>query len=306
MALGLKRSLHACLFQLAGQLVAQSALGSNESSAQALFEAGRSAMAQADYRQACVKFGESQRLDPAVGTLLNLATCEEKQGHLSSAWNLWKAAEAELAPGDKRASFVQAELQRLEVRLPRVVYRIEDPPNDTEVEADGVTLLRGSLGAALPVDPGEHLVKVTAPGRTTWFTRYSITETERKTILLQLGPRLALEGAERSTQEVAGFWFLGVGAAGLLAAGTTGVLAANAKATYDDHCVNANCDARGESAAKRGRALVLVNVVAWVATLASATTGGYLVLTAPRHIEDRRTSWHLVPTGDGIGVQTGF
>lgn len=46
--------------------------------AQALFEEGRLLMVQDLYVKACPKFEESQRLDPAVGTLLNLAICEEK------------------------------------------------------------------------------------------------------------------------------------------------------------------------------------------------------------------------------------
>ena len=40
-----------------------------------LFDEGRKAMAARDYPQAITKLQQSQKLDPAVGTLLNLAEC---------------------------------------------------------------------------------------------------------------------------------------------------------------------------------------------------------------------------------------
>jgi hypothetical protein len=55
-------------------------------------------------RQACDKFEESLRLDPALGTLLNLAECEHSAGDLVNACRLWRAAadEARAAGGGPR------------------------------------------------------------------------------------------------------------------------------------------------------------------------------------------------------------
>src|ERR1041384_7022387 len=53
--------------------------------AETLFREGREAVKRADYAVACPKFQESQRLDPAIGTLLNLALCEESWGGLADA-----------------------------------------------------------------------------------------------------------------------------------------------------------------------------------------------------------------------------
>src|SRR5687768_8531645 len=47
---------------------------------EALFIEGRRLMKVGDRPAACAKFAESQRLDPAVGTLANLADCEEQRG----------------------------------------------------------------------------------------------------------------------------------------------------------------------------------------------------------------------------------
>ncbi len=57
----------------------------SEADAQQLFERGRDAFAMGRIDEACRLFEESMRLDPANGTLLNLARCHEKQGRLEEA-----------------------------------------------------------------------------------------------------------------------------------------------------------------------------------------------------------------------------
>ncbi|HET9930303.1 MAG TPA: hypothetical protein VFQ35_06440, partial [Polyangiaceae bacterium] len=76
---------------------------SNSAVAEALFRAGRAAMREHRLGDACDKFSESQRVEPKIGTLLNLALCHEQQGRLATAWAELRLAQAQAEALGKRA-----------------------------------------------------------------------------------------------------------------------------------------------------------------------------------------------------------
>jgi hypothetical protein len=133
--------------------------------ADALFEAGRKAAEAGDYSAACPKFAESYRLDPAMGTLLNVADCEERLGHVATAWTTYRKAIELLAPKDARVAFAKKKVAELEKRIPYLTVKLAaQAPAGAVVTRDGVEIGASSLGIAIPVDPGKHAVIVTAPG----------------------------------------------------------------------------------------------------------------------------------------------
>jgi hypothetical protein len=116
--------------------------------------------------EACPKFAESQRLAPAVGVTLYLADCYERTGRTASAWREFRGAE-KLARdhNDKRADVAAQRAAALESGLYRLTVEPPVGASGVEVQIDGAAMTADSLNVALAVDPGDHVVTVTAPGQ---------------------------------------------------------------------------------------------------------------------------------------------
>src|SRR5205085_12007916 len=99
--------------------------GRDPVAAEALFRDGRDAFKKGDWATACPKFAESQRLDPATGTLFNLADCEEHAGKTASAWLRWRDLIDALRTNqtDERYAMAQQHASALEARLPKLRVR---------------------------------------------------------------------------------------------------------------------------------------------------------------------------------------
>jgi hypothetical protein len=108
------------------------------------------------------------RLDPAPGTLFNLADCEERAGKLASSWLHWQQLVDTLRsrPNDERLPVAQKHVSDLAPRLPRLRVRwVGAPPQGATVKRDGVEMGEPSMNNAIPIDPGPHVVEVSAPNR---------------------------------------------------------------------------------------------------------------------------------------------
>lgn len=142
----------------------------NEALATELFGAGRELLEAGRVAEACPKLAESAKLDPRVGTLGNLADCEEKLGRLARARGYWQqAANLARSTGDARLGHAEAQLTRLDARVPKV--RLVAPPAlppGLVVRLDRAEVGAGSFGTPMPLDPGRHAIEATAPGRSPW------------------------------------------------------------------------------------------------------------------------------------------
>src|SRR5262249_15307100 len=143
--------------------------------AEKLFVEARKLLDAGKYVEACQRLADSQKLDPGVGTLLNLAQCYEKIGRTATAWATYhEAAEAARARGqaerEKKAARAAA---GLEPNLSKLVVTVPDAAAEkgVEVKRNGTPLPKSLWGVSEPVDPGEYLIEAHADGKRPWSVR---------------------------------------------------------------------------------------------------------------------------------------
>jgi len=312
----MKRSalfLPACALALTA-LVAptRSAHAQEASRAQALFDEARRLMTDGRYAEACPKLAASQKLDPGAGTLMNLATCYEKNGQLASAWATFKeAAAASRASGHPdweaaargRAEKLEPELARLVIVVPK-----EAQVTGLVVERDGAAIDVAEWAAPIPTDGGEHTVRASAPGRKPWSSQVTLAGPRAQVTVTvpaldvdpsgvaAAAPSSAKAGGDASvpaaneqpsssgnTQRVVGVVLAG---AGVLAVGAGAFFGLKANATYEDakpYCNARNqCSDPGLEIASDASTQATVADVSFIAGGVLVAAGAVVFLTAPR------------------------
>jgi tetratricopeptide (TPR) repeat protein len=135
--------------------------------AEALFEEGKRLRDAGRVEEACSKFAQSRTLVPGIGVTLHLADCYERLGRTASAWTEFTLAEkAAHDAADNREATAHARAAALEPKLERITIAVapSTPRDHALVQLDGRTLAPSMWGAAIPSDPGDHLVAFEAPG----------------------------------------------------------------------------------------------------------------------------------------------
>ena len=300
--------------------------------AEALYREARELMDQKRYDEACKKFGESQRLDPATGTLLNLASCHEASGLTATAWveygEALLAARRDQRPD--RVRFAEERIAALEPKLSRlaVVVPTEARASGLEVRIDGKVVGTAAWGVSAPTDPGQHRIEAQAPGRKGWSTVVTVgAEGDKQSVQVPLleedpnavGPapaptpsasagevgtspsadQLTLERPIPASVFIAG----GLTLALATAAGVSGVVYLSKKSEYEDSRATESEQQQTElrdSAQLPG----IVNVVTTGAAVVGAVVTGYLYFSRPSepaHARLKLNPW-LGPQGGGLAV----
>jgi hypothetical protein len=156
--------------------------------AEAVFRAGREASARGDHATACEKYRESYRIEKALGTLLNIAVCEEALGQLASAWQHYQEVLHALPPGDERLTMTRERLAALDPRLPRLTVQLAPAaPADTRVTVGTVELSSGSFGVPLPWDPGHYELNAQAEAHAARSYGIDLAEGDRRSVVVEPG-----------------------------------------------------------------------------------------------------------------------
>lgn len=275
------------------------AQSSDPAAAEALFQNGRDAMEREDFDAACQMFEESFSLDPAVGTVMNLAVCEEKRGHLARSWERWHQALGLLSEDDERVSYAVIQMEAVEGRLAYLTIVAEEgaPPGLT-FRRDDVVRGGASFGLELPLDPGKHVITVESPGHEPKRYAVALEVGERKELAVTAGRPLDASGAsaDPSPRKTIGIVALGVGAVGLGMAITTGVLLPGQHEKVEQGCPAKSCSEEGLQAVSRAKTLLAMNTAGWIATGIGAAAGITLLLTLPKNEQS--------PTRASAGART--
>jgi hypothetical protein len=293
------------LFLLGPLALASSAGAQDIAAAEALFNKGVADMQAGRFETGCKAIAESQRIDPRLGTLFSLATCERKWGHIATAVTRYGdyLALYERLPEDKKAEPVQA-LRRKEAAEMRAQLQPQVPqltvslpkgaPAGTLVKRNGEALAEAALGLRLPVDPGEHTLSTQAPGGAVWERKITIAAGETKQVTLEVKGVLAASAATAPAQPgreepgpprsyVGPIIAFGAGVAGLGVGAGFGAAAMNKRAELGEICPDRNCPVSAEGTLNDTKAFSHVSTAGFLLAGVGAAVGGVLLfLPAPR------------------------
>jgi hypothetical protein len=149
------------------------------------FRLAREAFTEKDYKHALELFRTSHGLEPGRGKLINIALCEDQVGQLVSALKHFREVAPEFPTEDERGSLARVHIAQLELRIPRLRIGLAAwAPVGTKVALDGDAIAPSALGTDIPVDAGEHVLTVSAPGLPE--RRYDVMLEEGKRAVLTL------------------------------------------------------------------------------------------------------------------------
>lgn len=287
--------------------------------AEALFDEGLTLFDAEKYEAACSKFQASQRLDPAVGTLLNLGRCLEKSGKTASAWAAYRQVQAvAIRESDTRRQQAAHERElALEKHLSTIVVDVVPSAivPGLVIRRDGTPIERAEWGVPIPVDPGEHEIEVSADGRiaTTHIVAVApdsrVTETVAALAASDVTGRTngdAIHANREGHRTSSGRSTLNlvVGGSAAIAAGLGTYFAMDASSKWNAaraHCpVASPCDIEGAALSHDAGTSADVATVSFAIAATAVVATVILWITSPRAPDSAtRTSVRFVPMHEG-------
>jgi hypothetical protein len=149
--------------------------------AETLFRQGQELLSKGKFAEACAAFDASQKLEPAIATLLNQASCREKNGQLATAWGLFIDAERQTRSATDASNrqfhrVATDHATKLEPRLSTLSINVpaENRVGGLEVLRNDVPVDPGAWNKPLPVDGGTYLITARAPGNSDWSSSITV------------------------------------------------------------------------------------------------------------------------------------
>ncbi|MGZ3474745.1 MAG: hypothetical protein ACXWUG_10985 [Polyangiales bacterium] len=303
------------------------AFASSESDAKDLFTRGRDLRKNGDCPGAITLFSKAYQLYPqGLGSLRNLAECEEQIGKFASARRDWldlKRAlivnkDAKYEGWDADADAAAARLEPKVVRLTLAITVMSSegagpltPDMPIRVIVNGEAIDVKLIDVPLDRDPGTYLVRIEG-GKELVQKSVTLAAGEKKTLELKVvlpekeAPKLPpeqpqpkpdkMEGS-RAPLRTAGFVSIGVGGAALIGTVVAIALRGSAKSDLEKDCPNyasGTCPTQaGKDDADRGaRWATMANVFGAITIVGLGVGAGLVIAGAP---QEKKTSVKLAP-----------
>ena len=277
------------------------------SAAQTQFDYGLAEMEAGRFASGCPALAESYRIDPHPGVLFTLAECENKWGKIASAFTHYEAyidlfahmSDEQKAHQRGRDRIAAAQRDALRPMLPQLAIALPaGAPPGTTVTRDGDPLGAPSLGVALPVDPGEHVIVAKTPDGVRHETRVTLERGQRRNVVLDLSatapptstststPTPTATATPTPTPTEAGnplrtwAWIAGgIGLAGIAVGSIAGAVVMNDASTIHSQCPSdQSCSPSGLSAASQSRTFGAISDVGFAVGGAGLVTSLVLFL----------------------------
>ncbi len=263
-----------------------------------LFREGQAMLARGDVPGACAKLADSYALDPALGTLLNLAYCHEKQGRLYTAWTEFVRGEIQAVRSEQqeRASFAAEHRLAVAAKLPRA--RLVAPARVTALRIDGQRYDAVLDGSPVVVPPGTHELVIEmadgqkksasatfpAEGGVTIDVRFGDDASRGSSPGAATGdaPKAGEEGGDGDTARTVGFVLGGVGIVALGIGTYFGIATFTKKGDASKGCSPAGCTPDGKRDGDSAHTNATLSTVFFVTGALATAAGVYLVITAPK------------------------
>jgi hypothetical protein len=255
---------------------------------------------------------EVAAVKPTPQVRFNIALCEERLGLLVAALGDYELAgsDAQAQKIDQVRQEVDARLESLKARIPRVVVKRGVGADSATISLDGVSLGDSVLNSPLPVDPGPHVVDGAAAGFQPFKQSFRVAEQQTATIEVKLElepikappPPPPPPPSAPQTMRTAGFVVGGAGIASLIASGALFYLRHTTINDLDKQCGpdRMNCPESAQSTVDRGKLYTTLGNVTLVAGAVGLGVGATLVVIGGR--QSAKASIGIAPGAVGANA----
>jgi hypothetical protein len=298
-------------FGLAAVGAAPTARADAESDAKDLFARARDLRNKGDCAGAVPYFRKAYKVYPnGLGSLRNVAECEEQIGHWASSRRAWLDIKRALVTMAQDAKYDGWEKDaadaatRLQPKVATVFVDVtvksptaEGPANEksgVEVFVNGENLGTTLVGTPLERDPGNYRVRVQAQYATPVEAEVTLAAGDAKHVALRLvqtppataagggaagagageQPGAVIETDTGKGKRTAGIVLIGIGAAALIGSGVTFLIRSGAKSDVDSQCPShMGCSTDLQSTVDKGKLMSTLTTILFPVGLVAAGTG---------------------------------